>query len=75
MTYNPGADGKNIMSMTDAQLVDYLTRLQDDPTIIGIHVVDEPTNPVGIRTRLPDHQAERTVRTPQFPAFLCNLGV
>lgn len=45
VTYNPGADGKNIMSMTDAQLVDYLTRLQDDPTIIGIHVVDEPTNP------------------------------
>ena len=26
-------------------MVDYLTRLQDDPTIIGIHVVDEPTNP------------------------------
>ena len=45
VTYNPGADGKNIMTMTDEQLNAYLRQLKEDPTIIGIHVVDEPTNP------------------------------
>ncbi len=45
ISYNPAHDGKTLTSMSDAEILAYAQQLAEDPTIVGIHVVDEPANP------------------------------
>ncbi len=45
ISYNIGRDGKSITGMSDAELTAYAEMLAKDPTIVGIHVIDEPANP------------------------------
>ena len=45
ISYNVGYDGKNLLNMTEAQIIEYVSSLVENPTITGIHVVDEPATP------------------------------
>jgi hypothetical protein len=45
IVYSCGVDGKNLMNMSESKLTEYLTELAKNPTISGIHVIDEPAQP------------------------------
>ncbi len=45
ISYNPSHDGKTLANMSDDELMAYAQKLAEDPTIVGIHVVDDPANP------------------------------
>ena len=45
LAYSSTVDGKNLMSMSDAQLAEYFGELAKDPGIYGVHVADEPAQP------------------------------
>ncbi len=45
ISYNPSRDGKSLMNMSDAEIVAYAEMLAEDPTVVGIHIIDEPANP------------------------------
>ena len=45
IVYSPAADGKNLAAMTAEQITEYARELGKDPTVVGIHVVDEPAQP------------------------------
>jgi len=43
--YSTGVDGKKLKNMSPAQITEYVQTLKQNPTIEGIHVVDEPADP------------------------------
>ena len=45
ITYSVGVDGKKLLNMTEEQITGYAAQLAENPTITGIHVVDEPAQP------------------------------
>ncbi len=45
VVYNPSRDNKTLTSMSYAEIEAYCRELAKDPTIVGIHVIDEPANP------------------------------
>ncbi len=45
ISYNPSHDGKTLVNMSDDEIEAYAKQLAEDPTVVGIHVVDEPSNP------------------------------
>ncbi len=45
IVYNVSYDGVNLTAMDPDALTEYCCELAKDPTITGIHVVDEPVNP------------------------------
>ena len=45
IAYNVGVDGKNVLAMKPEELTEYVSKLAENKTISGIHVVDEPPQP------------------------------
>lgn len=45
ISWLPGPDGANLLTMSPDKLQAYLETLAADDNIVGIHVVDEPTSP------------------------------
>lgn len=45
VAYNVGYDNKNLLNMSEQQIIDYVTELKKNPTITDIHVIDEPAQP------------------------------
>ncbi len=45
IVYNTGADGKNLLQMSEEQIYEYAKKLGENKTITGIHVIDEPAQP------------------------------
>lgn len=45
VSWIPGHDGASLLNMSDAKLKEYFEKLAEDEGIIGVHIVDEPTNP------------------------------
>lgn len=45
VAYSVGVDGKNLLNMSEQQIIDYLTELKKNPIITDIHVCDEPAQP------------------------------
>ncbi len=45
ISYNPAHDGKNLLQMSSAEIEAWCREIAEDPTVVGVHVVDEPANP------------------------------
>ena len=45
VAYSVGVDGKNLLNMSEQQIIDYMTELKKNPIITDIHVRDEPAEP------------------------------
>ncbi len=45
VVYNIGRDGKTLTDMSPDEIEAYCRELAEDPTIVGVHVIDEPANP------------------------------
>ena len=45
VAYSVGVDGKDLLRMTEQEIIDYMTELKKNPIITDIHVRDEPAEP------------------------------
>lgn len=45
VAYSVGVDGKNLLQMSEADIIAYISELKKNPTVTDIHVVDEPAQP------------------------------
>ena len=45
VAYSVGVDGKNLLNMSEQQIIDYMNELKKNPIITDIHVRDEPAEP------------------------------
>ena len=45
VAYSVGVDGKDLLRMSEQQIIDYMTELKKNPIITDIHVRDEPAEP------------------------------
>lgn len=45
VAYSVGVDGKSLLSMSEAEIMEYVAGLAENPTITDIHVIDEPAQP------------------------------
>ncbi len=45
VAYSVGVDGKSLLSMSETEIMEYVTSLAKNPTITDIHVIDEPAQP------------------------------
>lgn len=45
VAYSVGMDGKNLLNMSEQEIVNYVTELKKNPTVTDIHVIDEPAQP------------------------------
>lgn len=45
VAYSVGMDGKNLLNMTEQEIIDYVSELKKNPTVTDIHVIDEPAQP------------------------------
>ena len=45
VAYSVGVDGKDLLRMSEQEIIDYMTELKKNPIITDIHVRDEPAEP------------------------------
>ena len=45
VAYSVGVDGKNLLNMSEQEIIDYMNELKKNPIITDIHVRDEPAEP------------------------------
>ena len=45
VAYSVGVDGKDLLRMSEQEIIDYMTELKNNPIITDIHVRDEPAEP------------------------------